>query len=183
MNFLGLRPRIDPTQVPSPVAVTEIDRQKWKSKIFMTLPGTYAPLCTSDFIAVDQGTSAHPNLQPFNRLPGNSSPKFVRVSTWNMPSTSRLAFDCKIPLAAIFQPFAELDPREEPVPLVDLGNLGPPRCQKCRGYINPWCTWVAGGVRWKCNLCSHETEGAVPNLLSSLLHIYYSAHSDFGLLL
>jgi protein transport protein SEC24 len=56
LQFLGLRPRIDPEQVPSPIAVTEIDRQKWESKTFMTLPGTYAPLCTSDFIAVDQGT-------------------------------------------------------------------------------------------------------------------------------
>ena len=55
-EFLGLRPRIDPAQVPSPIAVTEIDRQKWESKTFMTLPGTYAPLCTSDFTAVDQGS-------------------------------------------------------------------------------------------------------------------------------
>ena len=55
-EFLGLRPRIDPAQVPSPIAVTEIDRQKWESKTFMTLPGTYAPLCTSDFMAVDQGS-------------------------------------------------------------------------------------------------------------------------------
>jgi protein transport protein SEC24 len=55
-EYLGLRPRIDPAQVPSPIAVTEIDRQKWESKTFMTLPGTYAPLCTSDFMAVDQGS-------------------------------------------------------------------------------------------------------------------------------
>jgi len=56
-EFVGLRPRIDPAQVPSPIASTEIDRQTWesKTKTFMTLPGTYVPLCTSDFIAVDQG--------------------------------------------------------------------------------------------------------------------------------
>jgi len=55
--MLGLRPRIEYAQVPSPIEAIEDDRHVWETQQYMTLPGTHAPLCTSDFVSVDQGTT------------------------------------------------------------------------------------------------------------------------------
>ena len=106
-------------------------------------------------------------------IAGNSTPRFIRSTLHSIPSTHRLAKTVHIPIALHVQPFAEQPPEEDPIPVVDYGDLGPPRCDHCRAYINPWCRWKAGGARWECNLCEHANEGEG---LSRSLHMATSAN-------
>ncbi|CAE6494488.1 unnamed protein product [Rhizoctonia solani] len=142
--FPGLRSRIDPSQIPSPVTSWQTDQATWDKGAFMTCASPQTiPISSSEYVAVDQG---------------NSAPRFIRLSTYSMPFSHDLASGCHLPVAAMIQPFAQQPDNEAPVPVVDFGEAGPPRCNSCRGYINPWCTWTNAGQKWICNLCQETTE-------------------------
>ncbi|KAJ1565842.1 Protein transport protein Sec24D, partial [Nowakowskiella sp. JEL0078] len=104
------------------------------------------PLTATDFVAVDDG---------------NCSPRFARMTTYNMPATAELATSSLVPLGLVVQPLADVEYGERPVPVVDAGPSGPVRCSRCRGYINSFVTFVDGGRKFVCNLC--QFENPVPN--------------------
>ena len=154
-RYKGLRQRIDPAQIPSPIDNQARDDAEWTtptptaptSKPFLTLPGSGRPPLATTLSALP--------TSPACLDQGNAAPRFVRLTTWNLPNCARLAKECHIPLAAHFQPFADQPAGEEPVPLASTPS--PPRCARCRAYINPWCPWLNAGQAWRCNLCKHET--------------------------
>ena len=40
--------------------------------------------------------------------------------------------------------------------VVDCAEDGPPRCQRCKAYVNPFTTFTDSGRTFQCNLCSHS---------------------------
>nr|QBH67493.1 putative transport protein Sec24C [Ustilago esculenta]QBH67604.1 putative transport protein Sec24C [Ustilago esculenta] len=144
-RFAGPRSKIDPDQIPSPVEMQDADQDFFDKEWFATCGRGGMPLSTTSFAAVDQG---------------NCSPKHLRLTTYSMPATEELATTSQLPLAMLLQPFAQLRPDEEPIPVATFGESGPPRCKRCRAYINAWCVFVEGGQKWTCNLCGTATEVA-----------------------
>ncbi|KAJ1916748.1 COPII coat Sec23p-Sfb3p heterodimer component [Mycoemilia scoparia] len=137
------RPRIDPEQMPSPVAVHANDQKLFDNEPFITSQKTGVPLASTKFRAIDEG---------------NCNPRFMRMSTYNIPFTEELAKTSQIPIAMVVQPLAQIHDDETPIQVVDFGEEGPIRCARCKTYINPYFVFVNSGKSFVCNICRHEND-------------------------
>ncbi|CAN8063252.1 unnamed protein product [Agarophyton chilense] len=82
----------------------------------------------------------------------------MRLTTNAIPADPSLMALSALPLAAIITPFANPQPAEMPVPVVDFSSKqigGPLRCERCNGYANPGFKFMSGGSQFQCNLCTH----------------------------
>ncbi|KAJ1937950.1 COPII coat Sec23p-Sfb3p heterodimer component, partial [Kickxella alabastrina] len=137
------KPRIDPSQLPSPIAVHTRDQEVYTNEPYSTANKTYVPIVSTEYTAVDEG---------------NSNPRFVRLTMNNIPKTAELLKSSHLPMGMIVQPLADLAPSEDPVKLIDFGEEGPIRCLRCKTYINPHMVFINGGKSFVCNMCRHEND-------------------------
>jgi protein transport protein SEC24 len=137
------KPRINPDQIPSPVKTQTDDQETYGRAPFGTSTRGVVPMASTRFDVIDEG---------------NSNPKFMRSTLYKLPVTEELANNSQLPMALVIQPLAKLSEKDTPIPLVDHGENGPIRCNRCKGYINPLCTFVDGGRRFVCSLCQFANE-------------------------
>lgn len=135
--------KIDPEQIPSVPRSRDVPAQYYLNHVYPTMERHLPPPAAIPFIAHDQG---------------NSSPKYARLTLNNIPSASEFLHSTGLPLGMILQPLARPDPGERPIPVIDFGDTGPPRCRRCRTYINPFMVFRSGGNRFVCNMCTFPNE-------------------------
>lgn len=118
------------------------------TKPFLSFENVVPPFAGTQYFAVDQGTAV---------------PKHMRSTFYNVPELELLRKATRLPMAVTIRPFAPLLSTETPVPTVDMSKLGealfmdpldfgPPRCRRCRAYINPAMIHSMLG-RFTCNVC------------------------------
>ncbi|XP_019783426.2 protein transport protein Sec24D isoform X1 [Tursiops truncatus] len=132
--------KLDPDSIPSPIQVIENDRATRGGQVYTTnTRGQIPPLVTTDCTIQDQG---------------NASPRYIRCTTYCFPCTSDMAKQAQIPLAAIIKPFATIPSNETPLYLVNHGETGPVRCNRCKAYMCPFMQFIEGGRRYQCGFCN-----------------------------
>jgi protein transport protein SEC24 len=135
--------RVDPEQIPSVPRSRDAAAQYYLNNVYPTMEKHTPPVAAVPFVAHDQG---------------NSSPKFARLTINNIPSTAESLNSTALPLGLVLQPLAPLQEGEQPIPVLDFGEAGPPRCRRCRTYINPFMMFRSGGNKLVCNMCNFPND-------------------------
>ncbi|KAJ8105548.1 hypothetical protein ONZ43_g7385 [Nemania bipapillata] len=76
----------------------------------------------------------------------------------NIPTSAENLQSTGLPLGLVLQPLAPLQAGELDIPVLDFGEQGPPRCHRCRAYINPFMVFRSGGSKFVCNLCTYPND-------------------------
>jgi protein transport protein SEC24 len=135
--------KVDPDQIPSIARSRDAPAQYYLEHVYPTMERHLPPPALIPFVAFDQG---------------NSSPKIARLTLNNIPSTPEALASTHLPLGLILQPLAAQQEGEQPIPVLDFGDVGPPRCRRCRTYINPFMPFKSGGNKFVCNMCTFAND-------------------------
>ncbi|KAK5168613.1 COPII coat Sec23p-Sfb3p heterodimer component [Saxophila tyrrhenica] len=139
----GGQGKVNPDQIPSVPLSRDLPADYYKSNMYPTMEQRLPPPATTPFIAYDQG---------------NASPKHARLTMNCIPASHEQLNATSLPLGLVMQPLARPAEGEQAIPVLDFGEAGPPRCRRCRAYINPFMIFSNGGNRMTCNLCGHPNE-------------------------
>jgi hypothetical protein len=87
-------------------------------------------------------------------------PAYMSLSVGAIPAHKGLLAKAALPFGLAVHPLSEGEGSLGPggIPVVNFGAAGVIRCKRCRAYINPFSSFVDGGRRWRCNLCSYVND-------------------------
>uniref|UniRef100_A0AAX7UXG6 SEC24 homolog D, COPII coat complex component n=1 Tax=Astatotilapia calliptera TaxID=8154 RepID=A0AAX7UXG6_ASTCA len=137
--------KLDPDSIPSITHVIEDDQVKQGGQVFTTnIRGQVPPLVTTDFTVTDQGKKCITKL-------------FVEHLV-----TVEYSF---IPYKLIYLSLFSV---QTPLYVVNHGDTGPVRCNRCKAYMCPYMQFIDGGRRYQCGFCNCVNE--VP--------VFYFQHLD-----
>jgi protein transport protein SEC24 len=137
-----------PMGQPQPAQIEQSTPTRIQSE---TLP---RPLSLMDeYVGLFESNGTRP--PPVNALytvkdAGCANPRFLRMTCSSICPDSSSQNSLGVPIAAVWQPFAELDAGDDPLPVIE----SPPfRCTRCMAYVNPYFKFEDSARKCTCNIC------------------------------
>jgi len=138
------RKSLDPDSMPNPIQVMQDDQKNFATgEFYSDTKGKVPPLVTTNFITRDMG---------------NSGPGFIRSTMYTVPDTPEMKKQTGVPFGLVISPLSRPKEGEYAPPIVNLGELGPVRCMRCKAYMSPFMVFTDGGKRFSCNFCKATSE-------------------------
>ncbi|KAK9279619.1 hypothetical protein L1049_013298 [Liquidambar formosana] len=151
---LGLHSR-EQMQYPGsgpPIGTIQGLAEDFNSLSLGSIPGSIDPGLDSKALPRPLDGDVEPNSFA-EMYPMNCNSRYLRLTTFGIPSSQSLISRWQLPLGAVVCPLAEAPDGEE-VPIVNFAPTGIIRCRRCRTYVNPYVTFTDGGRKWRCNICA-----------------------------
>ena len=142
---------------PSPLGLGAEPRRSGKLDV-MTLPRPHLSDKISTYLTREM------NLPPAATTlftvddRGSCSPKFMRSTLYQVPTTKEMMAQSQLPFSVVLQPFTDGALEQRDVPIVNMGDEGPLRCRRCRAYVNPFINFIDNGAQYQCRLCGCANE-------------------------
>jgi protein transport protein SEC24 len=77
---------------------------------------------------------------------------------YNVPATIDMMKQTAVPFGIVVSPLARTLDEEYLPPIVNMGEVGPVRCNRCKAYMCPYMQFIDGGRRFHCLFCKATTE-------------------------
>lgn len=149
------------------------DDQNMRGGVFVTnQKGLVPPLVTTNFVTQDQG---------------NTSPRYIRFTMYTVPTTADIIkqvysnrvnkqsicylaallrimihlylTQTNVSFGLVVSPMARIVQGEFEPSIIDMGEIGPVRCVRCKAYMCPFMQFIDAGRRFQCMFCKATTEG------------------------
>ncbi|XP_067628824.1 protein transport protein Sec24C-like isoform X2 [Eurosta solidaginis] len=142
--------------MPNPISVIIENKNSTGGAFITNEQGLLPSLVTTKYVLEDQG---------------NSSLRYVRSSLYCIPATADLLKTTALAFTLYISPMARTVEGEYEPPIVNFGELGAIRCNRCKAHMQ----FVDAGRRFQCLMCKVRRDGKKKIFLfylCSLIHIF-----------
>uniref|UniRef100_A0A8C0L8L5 SEC24 homolog C, COPII coat complex component n=1 Tax=Canis lupus dingo TaxID=286419 RepID=A0A8C0L8L5_CANLU len=146
--------RLDPDAIPSPIQVIEDDRNNRGSEPFVTgVRGQVPPLVTTNFLVKDQGKKG---ISPCEGFFSKIISLWISFCQLHFFIEDLYLFEREGGSGSTHGERGKGRGRESQASpyVVDHGESGPLRCNRCKAYMCPFMQFIEGGRRFQCCFCS-----------------------------